>query len=131
MAFNVGAFIKDTAKTALNIITSGVVSDVTAGLNRYSISSADSTAKSLTATGASYKTAAAIAAQTVDVAASRGDPFFYAAAGKDVSKSASTDLASNRSLGSEDTAFLLENVIPDSKIKAKKADRAEAIMAVI
>jgi len=131
MGFNVGAFIKDTAKTALDIITSSIVNDVTAGLNKYSITSANSTAQSLTAVGASYKTTAAIAAQTCDVTTSRGDPFFYAVAGKDVAKAAATDITKNRNIGSEDTDYLLQNVVPDTKIALKKADKAETVLAVL
>lgn len=131
MGFNVGAFIKDTAKTAIDIITGSIVNDVTAGLNKYSISSANSTAQSLTAVGASYKSTAAIAAQTCDVAASRGDPYFYATAGKDVAKTAAADLSKNRNLSSEDTNFLLENVVPDTKIALKKANKAETVMAIL
>lgn len=131
MGFNVGAFVKNTAKTALDIITDSIVNDVTAGLNKYSISSANSTAQSLTATGASYKTTAAITAQVTDSVVGRGDPYFYATAGKDVAKTAASNLSKNRNLGSEDTNFLLENVVPDTKIALKKADKAETIMAIL
>lgn len=131
MGFNVGAFIKDTAKTAIDIITGSIVNDTTAGLNQYTISSANSTAQSLTAVGASYKSAAAIAAQTCDVVSSRGDPYFYGIAAQDVTKTAAAEISTNRSLGSEDTNFLLENVVPDTKIALKKAEKAETVMAVL
>lgn len=131
MGFNVGAFVKDTAKTAVDIITGSIVNATTAGLNQYTISSANSTAQSLTAVGASYKTTAAIAAQTCDTVSSRGDPYFYGIAGRDITKATASDVASNRSLGSEDTEYLLQNVVPDTKITLKKSLNTETVLAII
>lgn len=131
MAFNVGAFVKDTAKSALDIITGSIVNNVTAGLNRYSITSANSTAQSLIATGATYATTSAIAAQTCDAAGSRSESSYYALAGKDVAKTAGSDITKLRQAGAEDVNNLLQNVVPATKISSKKADKAETIMAVL
>ena len=131
MAFNVGAYIKNTAKTALNILKDGIVNQSTVGLNKYSITSASSTAESLIATGASYATSAAIAAQTCDATGSRSDSAYYAFAGRDVTKTASSDLSKQRHTGSEDVNSLLQNVVPGTKIAQKKSDKAESIMAVL
>lgn len=131
MAFNVGAFIKNTAKTAIDIISGDILDGVTTGLNKYSITTANSTAQSLIATGASYATAAAITAQTTDASVSKSDAYFYAMAGKDVTKASATDLANQRNQGAENVDYLLKNVVPSTKISAKKADKAETIMAVL
>lgn len=131
MAFNVGAFVKNTAKTAVDIITGDILDGVTAGLNKYSISTANSTAQSLIATGASYATASAITAQTTDASVSKSSTYFYAMAGKDVSKASASDVARQRNQGSENVDYLLENVVPSTKISSKKANKAETVMAVL
>lgn len=131
MAFNVGAYIKNTAKTALDIIKDGIVNQATVGLNKYTISSAKSTAESLIATGASYASTSAITAQKVDATASRSESAYYAMAGKDVSKTSAADLSKQRNQGSEDVNSLLQNVVPGTKIASKKANKAESVMAVL
>lgn len=131
MAFNVGDFVKSTAKSVVDNLLGDVISAATSKLPIGTLSSANSTAQSLFNVGASFESVSAFATQKTDSIVNQGADYFYALAGKDPARTSATDLASNRRKNTQSTNEILQNSNPSTKIKAAKKTASVIVDAVV
>jgi hypothetical protein len=129
MAFNVGDFVKGTAKSALNKLVDNVVGNVVSGLPMNSKLAAKSTAESLINAGASYTQVEAMSALKVDNITSGAAPEFFAIAGKDVSR-ASAAIGALRH-NSDSTDSYLNNVNPETKMAKRRSKDEYEVHALL
>lgn len=128
MAFNVGKFVKSTAKSAANRMLDEVVSAVTSKLPISTSLSAKSTVNSLFNVGASFDSISAFASQKTDSLISGGAEKYFALAGKDPARTAAADIENLRHSGlDKNVSFFLNEVNPSTKIKLKKQEAAGAV----
>lgn len=130
MAFNVGSFVKNTAKSAVQRLKDNVVGNVVAGLPSNSKLVASSTAESLFNIGSSYSSVSAITAVTTDTIIMGGaaDDYF-AMAGKNTSRTAGSSIRSLRQIGNESTQSYLNDLNPATKIAAKAESNQTTILS--
>lgn len=132
MAFNVGKFVKNQAKSAVKRIIDDIVGKSSSGLPRSSELIANSTAQSLFNIGASYESVSAFATSKTDGIVSGGDPHYAAVAGKDAAKKAgNSSAAQSRTAGSDDLNTYIDKVNPQTAIATKKANKSVEILTAI
>ena len=131
MAFNVGDFIKDTSKSAVNKLVDNIVGGIVAGLPTNTQLIASSISESLINTGSSYKTADAMTSLKTDNIVSGAANEFFALAGKDINRAGGATIASLRRGGSETLNSILTGVNPETKIAAKKGKDDYEILSVL
>jgi hypothetical protein len=131
MAFNVGKFVKNTAKSAGDRILGDIISSATSGMPINLISSAKSTAESLFNVGASYESISSFASQKTDSLVNQGSDFFYALAGKDPARASAADIKQRRRANIDNINTYLSEVNPSTKIKAKRREADIIINAVL
>jgi hypothetical protein len=130
MAFNVGNFVKDTAKSAVGRLVDKVLGNVTPGLPMNAQLTADSTAKALFNIGASYESVEAFASRRTDSIISGAADEFFAIAGKSVDRAAGASIADLRRSSTESVNNYLQNVNPSTKIKSKRSRDEYEVLAV-
>ena len=131
MAFNVGNFVKDTAKSAVNKLVDDAVGKISSGLPMNTKLIADSAAKSLFNIGASYESVQALAAAKTDNIISGGADEFFALAGKAVNRTGGVNLKDLRRLGEESLNSYLRNINPTTKIASKRKRDELEILSVL
>jgi len=131
MAFNVGNFVKNTAKSAGDRILNDIVSKATSGMPINLISSAKSTAESLFNVGASYESISSFASDKTDSIVNQGSDFFYALAGKDPARVSASDLKQRRRANLDNIDTYLAEINPNTKIKSKRKQDSIIINAVL
>lgn len=120
MAFNVGNFIKSTAKSAAEKTIDRIVGNVVSGLPMNTRSIASSTASSLFNLGASYDSIQSLASSRTDSIVSRGADEFFAFAGRDVNRSSSADIAKSRMSSKTTTDAYIKGTNPETKIAGRR-----------
>lgn len=132
MAFNVGNFVKDQAKSAVSRILKGVIGNSTSGLPKSTQLVANSTAQSLFNIGASYESVSAFTSTKTDGIVSGGDPHYAAVAGKDVAKKTGTSsVSAARNIGSDDLSTYKSKLNPQTAIARKKASKSVEVISAI
>ena len=131
MGFNVGNFIANKAKSAVDRLVDDAVGKIIGGLPMSANKIASSSAESLFNIGASYESVQALSSQKTDAIISGASDEFFALAGKVVNRTAGTDLSKLRRRSSETIDAFINNVNPTSKIAAKKQDDELTIISVI
>lgn len=132
MAFNVGKFVKNQAKSAVKRIIDDIVGKSSSGLPRNSELVANSTAQSLFNIGASYSSVSAFTTSKTDGIVSGGDPHYAAVAGKDAAKKAgSSSVASARTIGNDNVNTYMNKINPQTAIANKKAKKSVEILTAI
>lgn len=131
MAFNVGNFIKDTAKSSVDKLIDDAIGKVTSNLPSMSGLLAKSSAQSLFNIGSSYESVQALTSQKVDALVSGSADDFFALAGKVVNRTAGANLSQLRRTSPDNINTLLDKVIPSSKIRQAKNKDSLEIIAVI
>lgn len=131
MAFNVGKFVKSSAKNVANRVLDDVVSAATSKLPLSFQSSARSTADSLFNVGASFESVSAFATQRTDSIINQGADVFFALAGKDPARAAAVDIAKRRRSNIDDADTYIQEINPSTKIAAKKREQAAAIIDAV
>lgn len=125
---DVGNFIKNTAKSAIERIIGGVVDNVAKGVARSGRSAANSTAQSLVNAGASYQSVSSFAASKTDSVVSKGDPRFAAKSGKDIAKTAATSITRSRQQNTENVNTYIDKINPQTAIEAKRREKSVEIL---
>lgn len=124
MAFNVGDFVKDTAKSALTKLVDNVVGNIVSGLPMNSQLTAQSTAQSLINTGASFSSVQALSALKTDNIVSGAAAEYFAIGGQDATR-ASAAISSLRQ-NNESTESYLNSAHPETKMaKSRSKDEYE------
>jgi hypothetical protein len=131
MAFNVGNFVKSSAKSIGNKLLDNVVSSVTSQLPQSLVSSARSTADTLFNVGASFDSISAFAAKKTDSLVNQKAEMYYALAGKDPARIAGADLKRLRTRALETVDEYIEDVNPSTKVAKKKLNASMILDAVI
>ncbi len=131
MAFNVGKFVKNTAKSAGDRILGDIISSATSGMPINLISSAKSTAESLFNVGASYESISSFASQKTDSLVNQGSDFFYALAGKDPARASAADIKQRRRVNLDSIDTFLDEINPSTKIKSKRKEVDIILNAVL
>jgi hypothetical protein len=131
MAFNVGNFIKSSAKSVGNRILDSVVTSVTSQLSQSLVSSARSTTDTLFNVGASFDSISAFAAKRTDSIVNQKAEMYYALAGKDPARIASADLKRLRTRASEDINEYITDINPSTKVATRKRDASMIMDAVV
>lgn len=131
MAFNIGNFVKSSAKTVAGKLLDNIVQSVTSQLSSSISSNAKSTADSLFNVGASFNSITAFAAKKTDSIVNQKAETFYALAGKDPARVASVDLKRLRTRATEDVNSILQEVNPSTKIASKKKDQSMILDGII
>jgi len=130
MAFNVGKFVKSTAKSAANRMLNDIVTSATSKLPLNTSLAARSTIDSLFNVGASFESISAFATQRTDSLINDNAETFFALAGKDPARAAAADIERLRHGGlDQNTNYFLEEVNPSTKIKRKKREAVGAIQS--
>jgi hypothetical protein len=129
MAFNVGKFVKSSAKSVGNRILQDVITAASSKLPLNTVIASRSTAESLFNVGASYQSISAFATQRTDALVRDNAEEYFALAGKDPARASASDVASVRRDGiNRDTARHLNEINPTTKIRMKKREASEAYM---
>jgi len=127
MAFNVGRFVKSSAKSVSNRILQDVITAASSKLPLNTVIASRSTAESLFNVGASYQSISAFATQRTDALVRDNAEEYFALAGKDPARASASDIASLRREGIDrDTARHLNEINPTTKIRMKKREASEA-----
>ena len=131
MAFNVGSFVKNTAKSAVQRLVHNVVGNVVSGLPSNSTLIANSTAETLFNIGSSYSSVTATSSIKTDSIISGAANDYFGMAGKDTSRTVSSTIKALRQSGNEDTQTYLNNINPTTKIAAKSESNQVTILSAV
>lgn len=131
MAFNVGKYVKGTAKAIGNRVLDDVVSSAASKLPQSTVSAARSTAESLFNIGASYESISAFATQKTDSLVNESAEVYYALAGKDPVRAAASDIKSRRRANLDRVDIILEESNPTTKIARRKSDASMILDAIV
>ena len=121
MAFNVGNFVKSTAKSSVEKMVNNVVKDIVSGLPGGSQLITSSTAQSLFNVGASYESISSAASAKIDNIISGGADEFFAMAGRVVNRTGGVSLAKLRRASNDSLNVFLKEINPTTKIAAKRS----------
>lgn len=131
MGFNVGSFVADKAKSAVDRLVDDVVGNIVNGLPMSANRTASSVAESLFNIGASYTSVQALSSQKTDAIISGSADEFFALAGKVVNRTAGADLTKLRRTSGENIHDYINRVNPATKIQSKRDDDNLTIISVI
>lgn len=131
MAFNVGSFIKDSAKSIIGSQVDRVIGNTVSNLASNSKLPAKNVAESMFNIGASYKSVEAFAALKTDSIVSGASNEFFGLAGKDPSRIGSANMADLRGSSTNDIKTYLQKINPETKISKKKSDSNIEIVAMV
>lgn len=130
MGFDVGSFIKDSAKSILGSAVDNIIGNVVSNLASNSRLPAKNVAESMFNIGASYQSVSAFAALKTDGIISGASNEFYALSGKDPNRTNQAKLSDLRNTSTTDTLTYLRSINPGSKIAdSKTSDRPEILAA--
>ena len=131
MAFNVGNFVKSSAKSAVTKMVDDVVRGVAAGLPSNVTAISGNIAQSLVNTGSTFRTVDAMSSLKTDSIISGAAEEFFALSGNSLDRGSGVNISSIRNVGSESLNNILKNVNPETKIAGKKSSDSLQILAVI
>jgi len=131
MGFNVGNFIADKGKSAVDRLVDDAVGKILGGLPMSANKTASSVAESLFNIGTSYESVQALSSQKTDAIISGSSDEFFALAGKVVNRVAGADLTKLRRTAGENIHDYINRVNPATKIKSKRDDDGLTIISVI
>lgn len=131
MAFNVGSFVKDSAKSIIGSAVDNIIGNVVSNLASNSRLPAKNVAESMFNIGASYQSVEAFSALKTDSIISGASNEFFGLAGKEPSRIGATNMADLRSKSVNDLKVYLQKINPETKISNKKFDSIIEILAVV
>lgn len=124
MGFNVGKFVKGTAKSIANRVVDDVVTAATSALPTITTTSANSTAQSLFNVGASFESISAFATQRTDaIVSDAAADVYYALAGRDPSRASAADIEELRRPDTNNIDLAAAELIPQTVIRSRKENR--------
>jgi hypothetical protein len=123
MAFNVGNFVKSTAKTIVDRIVDNATNTAISGGSRNAQLIAKTTAQSLFNIGASFDSVEAFSTQKTDTILSGSPDEYFALAGKSPSRVAASSLPSLRRTRNESVQVYIDDVNPETKIANAKSNQ--------
>jgi hypothetical protein len=129
MGFNVGNFIKDSAKSIIDSAVHNIIGNVVSNLATNSRLPAQNIAESMFNIGASYQSVSAFAAVKTDAIISGAANEYYALSGKDPNRTNQAKLSELRNTSTTDTLTYLRSINPRSKIANSKTDDRPEILA--
>ena len=128
MAFNVGNFVKDTAKSAVTRTVDNIVGNAVAGLPLSTSLIASSSAQTLFNIGSSYESVSALTSVRTDNIISGASDAFFALAGRSVDRAGGVPISQLRRAGSsESLSLFLQEINPSTKINNRKRDQYEIL----
>ena len=132
MGFNVGNFIKDSAKSIIDSAVDNIIGNVVSNLASNSRLPAKNVAESMFNIGASYQSISSFAATKTDAIISGAANEYYALSGKDPNRTNQAKLSELRNTSTTDATNYNQNINPSVKIpKSKVANRPEVVEAVL
>ena len=120
MGFDVGSFIKDSAKSILGSAVDNIIGNVVSNLASNSRLPAKNVAESMFNIGASYQSVSAFAALKTDGIISGASNEFYALSGKDPNRTNQAKISDLRNTSTTDKLSYLKNINPPTKIADAK-----------
>lgn len=131
MGFNVGNFIKDSAKSILDSAVDNIIGNVVSNLATNSRLPAKNVAESMFNIGASYQSVSAFAALKTDGIISGAANEFYALSGKDPNRTNQAKLSDLRNTSITDASTYNQKVNPESVIQLAKNNRNIEVMVAL
>lgn len=131
MAFNVGSFIKDSAKSILGNQIDRIIGNTVSNLASNSKLPAKNVAESMFNIGASYKSVEALAALKTDAVVSGAADEFFGLGGKVPSRIGSANMADLRSKYVNDLQAYMKNLNPETKISENKSKNVIEILVAV
>lgn len=131
MAFNVGSYIKNTSKSAVNRMVDDVVSSTINGMSMGVTNLTSSISQSLLASGSSYTTVNTLASLKADSVISGASNEYFAFAGKEINRTAGAAISDLRRTGSTTLSSHLLGIQPETKIAANKRKDQFETMSIV
>jgi hypothetical protein len=131
MGFNVGNFIKDSAKSILDSAVDNIIGNVVSNLATNSRLPAKNVAESMFNIGASYQSVSAFAALKTDGIISGAANEFYALSGKDPNRTNQAKLSDLRNTSTTDKVSYLQKINPPTKIANAKTSLNPQVISLV
>ena len=131
MGFNVGNFIKDSAKSIIDSAVHNIIGNVVSNLATNSRLPAQNIAESMFNIGASYQSVSAFAAVKTDAIISGAANEYYALSGKDPNRTNQAKLSELRNTSTTDKLSYLNNIYPGTKISDAKTSLQPQFISLV
>jgi hypothetical protein len=131
VSFNVGNFIKDTAKTATQRIVDKAISNLTSGLAASVQSVSNSVASSLLTVGSAFDSIQAVSSTKTDSIVQNGSSDYYVNSSKNPDKVSEGDVSRLRRGNDGDVNMYLNKINPSTKIEQSKLETATKSYVVV
>jgi hypothetical protein len=131
MGFNVGNFIKDSAKSILGSAVDNIIGNVVSNLATNSRLPAQNIAESMFNIGASYQSISSFAATKTDAIIAGEGGEYYALSGKDPNRTGQAKLSDLRNTSITDASTYNQKVNPESAIQLAKNNRNIEVMMAL